>query len=335
MPIISRWGLASLLLFPLAASAAQPLGCLIEPYRVSDVGSPVIGVIDRTLVERGERVQAGQPIATLRSDVERQSVAVALSKAQAVGELQAAEANAALARQKLARARDLAEQNFISSQAPEPGYTVSNGVLTDASYAGVAGIAYGIYDMIARTSSAKSNYVTLDADWQITDSLSSKFELGSSKGTGLTSKQYIAEVTTAIGGGAQYQTHGIGSPVDWSLGGYTGPAATGFGTWGNQMYKTVDEEKFGTADFTQYFDSGVLSSIDFGVRYANHTRQVFSPEGASPGAIGPALEANGVTGKYPSDFGSGIGGNAASCSLRLRSYPATPSVLAPSARAGR
>ncbi|KRA33591.1 TonB-dependent receptor [Rhodanobacter sp. Root627] len=199
--------------------------------------------------------------------------------------------------------------NFISSQAPEPGYTVSNGVLTDASYAGVAGTAYGIYDMIARTSSAKSNYVTLDADWQITDSLSSKFELGTSKGTGLTAKQYIAEVTTAIGGGAQYQTHGIGSPVDWSLGGYTGPAATGFGTWGNQMYKTVDEEKFGTADFTQYFDSSVLSSIDFGVRYANHTRQVFSPEGASPGAIGPALEANGVTGKYPSDFGSGIGGN--------------------------
>lgn len=119
MPIVSRWGLASLLLLPLAASAAQPLGCLIEPFRVSDVGSPVIGVIDRTLVERGERVHAGQPIATLRSDVERQSVAVALSKAQAVGELQAAQANALLARQKLARAQDLADQKFISSQALE------------------------------------------------------------------------------------------------------------------------------------------------------------------------------------------------------------------------
>lgn len=114
-----RWGMAALVLFPLAAPAAQPLGCLIEPFRVSEVGSPVIGVVEAILVERGDLVTVGQPLATLRSDVERQSVAVALSKAQAVGELQAAEANAMLARQKLVRAQDLANQNFISSQALE------------------------------------------------------------------------------------------------------------------------------------------------------------------------------------------------------------------------
>jgi RND family efflux transporter MFP subunit len=115
----SRWGLAASFLVPLATQAAQPLGCLIEPFRVSDVGSPVIGVIESTLVERGASVSAGQPLATLRSDVERQSVAVALTKAQAVGDLQAAEANALLARQKLVRAQDLADQQFISSQALE------------------------------------------------------------------------------------------------------------------------------------------------------------------------------------------------------------------------
>jgi RND family efflux transporter MFP subunit len=114
-----RWGLFASMLVPLWAEAAQPLGCLIEPIRVSEVGSPVIGVIENTLVERGERVSAGQPLAILRSDVERQSVAVAQSRAQAVGELQAAEANAVLARQKLARAQDLANQQFISSQALE------------------------------------------------------------------------------------------------------------------------------------------------------------------------------------------------------------------------
>jgi cobalt-zinc-cadmium efflux system membrane fusion protein len=99
--------------------AAQPLGCLIEPFRISDVGSPVIGVIEQTLVERGDRVTAGQPMVTLRADVERQSVAVASSKAQAIGELRAAEANSELARQKLARAKNLADQQFISSQALE------------------------------------------------------------------------------------------------------------------------------------------------------------------------------------------------------------------------
>ena len=102
-----------------AAFAAQPLGCLIEPFRISDIGSPVIGVIETTLVERGDRVVAGQPLVTLRADVERHSVAVAASKAQAIGELKAAEATAELARQKLVRARDLADQQFISGQALE------------------------------------------------------------------------------------------------------------------------------------------------------------------------------------------------------------------------
>ncbi|MFC5500127.1 efflux RND transporter periplasmic adaptor subunit [Caenimonas terrae] len=102
-----------------ASMAAQPLGCLIEPFRVSDIGSPVIGVIEATLVERGDIVRAGQPMATLRADVERQSVAVAASKAQAIGELRGAEATLELARQKLGRARELADQQFISGQALE------------------------------------------------------------------------------------------------------------------------------------------------------------------------------------------------------------------------
>ena len=112
--------LAAALLVPMgSAFAAQPLGCLIEPFRISDVGSPVVGVIGATLVERGDRVTVGQALATLRADVERQSVAVAASRAQAIGELRAAEATLELARQKLARARDLAEQQFISGQALE------------------------------------------------------------------------------------------------------------------------------------------------------------------------------------------------------------------------
>jgi cobalt-zinc-cadmium efflux system membrane fusion protein len=102
-----------------AALPALPLGCLIEPKSVSEVGSPVVGVIETMLVERGDRVVAGQPLATLRSDVERVSVSVAQGRAEGLGEFRAAEANAELARQKLARAKDLANQQFISSQALE------------------------------------------------------------------------------------------------------------------------------------------------------------------------------------------------------------------------
>lgn len=102
-----------------AAPPPAPLGCLIEPYRTADVGSPVVGVIENVLVDRGDRVTKGQALAVLRADVERQSVAVAEGRALAMGELRAAEANAELARQKLARAVDLAKQEFISSQALE------------------------------------------------------------------------------------------------------------------------------------------------------------------------------------------------------------------------
>ena len=101
------------------AAAPQPLGCLIEPFSVSDLGSPVVGVIERVLVERGDRVRAGQALATLRADVEKVSVHVAHGRALAQGELRAAEANAELARQKMTRAADLARQKFISAQALE------------------------------------------------------------------------------------------------------------------------------------------------------------------------------------------------------------------------
>ncbi len=107
------------------AMAAQPLGCLIEPFRVADVGSPVTGVIESVQVERGDRVVKGQALATLRADVERAAVGVAYNRAQALGDYNAAVNNAELARQKLVRAKYLADQQFISPQALEQANTES------------------------------------------------------------------------------------------------------------------------------------------------------------------------------------------------------------------
>ncbi len=175
-------------------------------------------------------------------------------------------------------------------QAPLPGYVVKDGVLTNANFAGVAGTPYAVYDMIYREATAKSNYITLDADWQINDSLNAKFQAGSTKGTGTTPRQFIAEVTVADGGGANWTT--TATPVDWNVGGDISPnGVTSFGTWGNQEVTAEDKEKWFTADFNQYFnDGGVLNSLDFGVRYADHKREALSPEGATPGAIWDALK---------------------------------------------
>lgn len=199
--------------------------------------------------------------------------------------------------------------NFAKSQAPDPGYVVKDGVLTNATYTGKPGTNYAVYDMIYRESKAKSSYVTFDADWQISDSLTAKFQAGSTKGTGETPRQYIAEVTVGGGGGASWATHGAGSPIDWNVGGDLSPnGVTSFGTWGNQQVTAEDKEKWATLDFNQYFnDGGVLSSIDFGLRFADHKREALSPEGATPGDIWSALK-NGATSNYPNGFAGDIGG---------------------------
>jgi len=198
--------------------------------------------------------------------------------------------------------------NFARAQAPLPGYTIENGVLTSATYAGVAGTDYAVYDMISREATAKSNYVTFDADWKINDSLTLKFEVGTTEGTGETARQFIAEVTTNRGGGASWTSHGKDSPMDWSVGGNSTLAGvTGFGTWGNQQVKATDSETWGNLNFTQALDVGAFKSIDFGARYADHERKTESPEGASPGDIWSDLQ-NGATAPYPSDFADNIDG---------------------------
>jgi RND family efflux transporter MFP subunit len=101
------------------AWAAQPLGCVIEPERVAEVGTPVIGVIESLYVERGARVRKGQVLAVLRADVERASLAVAVTRSRADADVQAALANFEFMRDKQARSEELVRKNFISRQALE------------------------------------------------------------------------------------------------------------------------------------------------------------------------------------------------------------------------
>jgi iron complex outermembrane recepter protein len=198
--------------------------------------------------------------------------------------------------------------NFARAQAPQPGYTVENGVLTSATYAGVAGQDYAVYDMISREATAKSNYISFDADWKISETLSSKFQVGTTEGKGSTERQFIAEVTTNRGGGASWTSHGTSSPLDWSVGGDSTPTGvTGFGTWGNQEVTAIDSEDWITLDFSKDLDTGALKSLDFGARYADHERETQSPEGASPGDIWSDLQ-TGQIAAYPSDFAGSIDG---------------------------
>ena len=96
---------------------AESLGCLIEPDRVADVGTQVVGVLAQMNVERGDTVSAGQILARLTAHVERASVNVAQTKSAADAEYKQAVASSVLAQRKLDRTRDLVKKDFVSDQA--------------------------------------------------------------------------------------------------------------------------------------------------------------------------------------------------------------------------
>ncbi len=101
----------------LGTALAAPLGCLITPERKADIGTPVVGVVESVMVERGDRVYEGQVLVTLQSGVERANLDVARQRARAEAELRAAASSWALAKSRYARSVDLQQRGFISQQA--------------------------------------------------------------------------------------------------------------------------------------------------------------------------------------------------------------------------
>lgn len=95
------------------------MGCLIEPDQVAEVGSQVIGLVERLHVDRGASVTAGQPLMKLRADVERANFSAAQTRAHIDADIMAAVASLDLAQQKVRRAEALVAQGFVSDQAVE------------------------------------------------------------------------------------------------------------------------------------------------------------------------------------------------------------------------
>src|SRR6185436_17211334 len=102
---------------------ADALACLIQPYQEAEIGSQVIGVLDRVMVERGDFVTRGQPVALLNSDVERAHLASAKLKAEANADLNGAASNREFTRKKKLRTEDLYKKNFVAQQASDQAAT--------------------------------------------------------------------------------------------------------------------------------------------------------------------------------------------------------------------
>lgn len=61
---------------PMAHSSNQDLNCLIQPYVVITITTPVGGLLETVQVDRGDLVKEGQVLATLDASVERATGAV-------------------------------------------------------------------------------------------------------------------------------------------------------------------------------------------------------------------------------------------------------------------
>lgn len=90
--------------------------CLIEPHLLADVGSPVQGVVERVLVERGEAVTRGQALVQLESAVERAALDEAEARAGMLSEIASREADLELARLDQERFDDLQQRDLAPAQ---------------------------------------------------------------------------------------------------------------------------------------------------------------------------------------------------------------------------
>ncbi|WP_267226092.1 TonB-dependent receptor [Dyella silvae] len=215
----------------------------------------------------------------------------------------------------------------------QPGYTVSGNMLKNATFAppGAAGICdatttpattcantpYGVYDMISRPgASSSTSYTTLDAEWRANDHLTFTGQLGTTQGKGNSDQQDVLELGYGAGGGASWNMNGTGKPTNWSVGGDnstpSGILPSAGWIFGDQDIHVKDKENFGQVDGEWAFDSSpiYLSTLDFGLRYSDHTRENKTDIGQGPTGDWQNL-ANYPTNwsNYPSSFNSDLGVN--------------------------
>jgi len=218
-----------------------------------------------------------------------------------------------------------------NGQAPDPGYVVRDNTLVQANFTGDPSRQYGIYDQISRPGAKSSTeFFSLEGKWDVSQSLRLSAQAGTSEGHGESPTQDVAEWDVGKGTGAGWSMHGVGA-ADWNLGttntGAPGTPIVDYGLdwiFGFQDIDVEDKEDWAKIDGEFFFDGGLVRSIDFGVREAQHERNLdqVTAQGPAclvngvvdpscpPGSQSPFDPANWPNGfqNYPGDFGDSLGG---------------------------
>jgi iron complex outermembrane receptor protein len=168
-----------------------------------------------------------------------------------------------------------------SGQAPNAGYQVVNGTLESATFSGVPGAFYGVYDQISRPNESElASYINLDVNFRVSDRLSFLAQTGISRGEGKTPTQDVSEMVFGQGNGASYTLHGVSSAPSFSFGATDNTTPTpasgpvGFGwIFGAENVDVVDQENWAKLDGTFKAEAGPLLDVKFGARWENHERE--------------------------------------------------------------
>ena len=115
LPRHAQWIAAALIGWSWATLGAD-FDCVILPRQILEIRSPSEGLIERVMVDRGDRVSAGQEIAFIDPSVELQLAESALYRSRTSGAIRAGESRVQLGVRKLKRAEDLLRKNFVAAQ---------------------------------------------------------------------------------------------------------------------------------------------------------------------------------------------------------------------------
>ena len=206
---------------------------------------------------------------------------------------------------------------FVPSGKGLQSYSTMGNVVTNASFAPQPGSTtpYGVYDQISRPgASSSSGYTTLDAEWRASDHLTFTGQIGTTEGKGNSDNQNVSELGFGAGAGASWSMRGTGQPTNWAIGGDnttpSGIIPSAGWIFGDQDIHVKDKENFFQADGEYAFDSSpvFLNTLDFGVRYSDHTRENKTDIGQGPAGDWQNIANYPTTwSNYPGSFNSDLG----------------------------
>ncbi len=201
----------------------------------------------------------------------------------------------------------IAPRAGLIDSATISNYTIatdSKGVktLTSATFNWATPSASGYYDQISRKASAESGYLSLDGTWKVNNALTLTANAGSSKGKGQTLSQDVLE-QRIVTGQSSYKLGGNDAAPAF---GFTSPTLAADWIFGNQHTIVHDKEDWAQVDGEYTLDMGMLKTLKFGARSAQHKR--YTDPTISQGPAGAwSTNVPAATGSYPGNFGSGLG----------------------------